>query len=127
MSGQNSMLRVARLTSPDVQLKLRSSEVPYRFFTLACVASLALSLWAAPYYEPNQPPGLLMGLGLYNAIGVCPLLVFLQFITGFYLSVRNFEKPVDERRVFLGTLLALVVFWANLFFGVAGPFFDSWD
>ncbi|MBF9140914.1 hypothetical protein [Hymenobacter properus] len=120
-------MRIPLFAAPNGQPKLRSSEVLYRFFTVASVASLALSLWAAPYYEANQQPGFWMGLALYNAVGVCPLLVFLQFITGFYLSVRDFEKPVDKRRLVYGTLLSLVVFWANLFFGVAGPFFDSWD
>ena len=118
---------IPRLTATKGQPKLRANEVLYRFFTLASVASLALSLWVAPYYEANQQPGCWMGLALYNAVGVCSLLVFLQFITGFYLLVRDFEKPVDKRRLVYGTLLSLVVFWANLIFGVAGPLFDSWD
>jgi hypothetical protein len=127
-------MTISRLAAPNRQSKLRSSEVLHRFFTLASVASLALSLWAAPYYEANQPhyeanqpPGLLMGLALHNAIGICSLLVFLQLMTGLYLAVRDFEKPADRKRLVFGTLLSLAVFWANLLFGVAGPFLDSRD
>ena len=117
----------SQLTAANGQPKLRPSEVLYRFFTLASVASLVFSLWAAPYFKTTQPPGLLMSLALYNAICVCPGLIFLQFVNGFYLAVRKFDYPVDWRRLVFCTLISVVVFWANLRFGVARPFFDSWD
>jgi len=105
---------------------LRASEVLYRFFTLASLVSLALSLWAAPYFGQAPKQDLLLGLGLYNTIGVCPGLVFLQFVTGFYLAVNNDGKPIRWKLLVLGSLLAIAVFWLNLIFG-AGPFMDSWD
>jgi hypothetical protein len=117
----------AQPTTSAEHPKLRSSEVLYRFFTLASVVSLGISLWAAPFYDGNEEPGALMGMALCNAMAVCPGLVFLQFVTGFYLAVLNVEKPVNWRLLLLGSMLAAVVFWANLIFGVARPFFDSWD